>query len=70
MQNHTIKEQTMKNKSIAQVKAETQLLNIKRVIPDIKFTKNQEDYLVSCFTLTYQEGELAGMKKSGSIFIK
>ena len=57
-------------KTIAQIKAETQLLNIKRVMPYIKFTKDQEKYLTICFTLTYQEGERDGFKQAGSLFRK
>ena len=57
-------------KTLAQVKAETELARLKLTIPALNnLTKNQEDYIISCFKITYQEGELNGMIKAGEILL-
>jgi len=55
-------------KNLATLKGETELARLKLVIPEFrKLTKLQEEFIVSCFKVTFGEGEMNGMIKAGGI---
>ena len=58
-------------KTIAQIKAETELLNLKRNIPSLNsLSKLQEKYVIATLRQLYLEGDRDGFKIAGGILFK